>query len=234
MMNNSIYERICAHRGYGIPENSMLSFRRAVEQQVGWIEFDVHLTRDGEFIVWHDSTLKKLGKIAPVSSFSSQELREYDIGEGERMPLLREVLEEFNGQVNLNIELKTKMAGKNLMDYLSSFDREKRWMISSFHLEALKTLREQAVDADLGYLYLLPFSDHVKIAKVNGFTSINPFYLLLSKKRARSAHKNGIRVVPWTVNKKKALRKMVRMEADIIITDRVKLAKKVLAQLLEA
>ncbi len=230
MSTNPVYEKICAHRGYGFPENSLLAFRRAVEHNVGWIEFDVHLTQDDEFIVWHDSTLKKLGKIASVSSFSSKELKKYDIGEGERMPLLREVLEEFNEKIGLNIELKTKNAGRNLSDYLTSFDKKKQWMISSFHLEALKELKKQEVDADLGYLYLLPFSDHVKIASKFNLTSINPFYMLLSERRVRNAHAKGIKVIPWTVNKEKALRKMVKINADIIITDQVKLAKNILLQ----
>ena len=50
-----------AHRGLhgsGIPENSMAAFRAALEKGYG-IEFDVHLMKDGELAVIHDSSLKR-------------------------------------------------------------------------------------------------------------------------------------------------------------------------------
>ena len=52
-----------AHRGlhsktHGIPENSMSAFRAAIQKNYG-IELDLHLTRDGELVVFHDDDLKR-------------------------------------------------------------------------------------------------------------------------------------------------------------------------------
>lgn len=53
-----------AHRGlhsktHGIPENSMSAFRAAIQKNYG-IELDLHLTRDGELVVFHDDDLKRV------------------------------------------------------------------------------------------------------------------------------------------------------------------------------
>lgn len=53
-----------AHRGYhciekGIPENSIPSFRAAISRGYG-IELDVHLSKDGQLIVFHDDTLERI------------------------------------------------------------------------------------------------------------------------------------------------------------------------------
>ena len=57
-------KRDYAHRGLHdssrlIPENSMLAFREAVKQNLA-IELDIHLTRDGKVVVFHDESLKRI------------------------------------------------------------------------------------------------------------------------------------------------------------------------------
>ena len=50
-----------AHRGLhsqGIPENSMAAFKAALDGGYG-IELDIHLTKDGDLAVIHDTSLKR-------------------------------------------------------------------------------------------------------------------------------------------------------------------------------
>ncbi len=102
-----------AHRGLHdrsvqIPENSMLAFRRAKESGYG-AELDVRITEDGELVVMHDeSLLRTAGVDCQVHASKLAELREYRLeGTQERIPLLREVLELYEGQAPLVIEAKT-------------------------------------------------------------------------------------------------------------------------------
>ncbi len=101
-----------AHRGLhnsdaGVPENSLLAFRKAVEQGYG-AELDVHLSKDGRLVVIHDeSLLRTAGVKRKVCECTTKELRSYFLEEtGEPIPFLEEVLPLFAGKTPLVIELK--------------------------------------------------------------------------------------------------------------------------------
>src|SRR3954454_12599012 len=102
-----------AHRGLhaardGRPENSLAAFAHA--SGLGFpAELDVRLTRDGEVVVFHDRALGRLtGAAGRVEDRAAAELRALRLlGTGERVPLLREVLDLVGGRVPLLIELKS-------------------------------------------------------------------------------------------------------------------------------
>lgn len=101
-----------AHRGLhdiekGVPENSMEAFRRAVDHGFG-IEMDVHILRDGQLVVIHDSNLKRLcGIERTIEDMTWCEVGKLRLqGTEERIPLLRDVLSLVGGRVPLLIEIK--------------------------------------------------------------------------------------------------------------------------------
>lgn len=103
--------RVYAHRGMfdndKVPENSMPAFRAAVKKGHG-IEFDIHLTKDGEIVVVHDSDLTRLcGVPKIVEELTLKELRELTLlGTKETIPTLHEVLDLVGDKVPLIVELK--------------------------------------------------------------------------------------------------------------------------------
>ena len=99
-----------AHRGlHGaqIPENSIAAFRAALEHGYG-IELDVHLLADGELAVIHDSLLKRTtGADGRIEDLTAGQLDNYFLeGTTEQIPLLRQVLELYDGKAPLIVELK--------------------------------------------------------------------------------------------------------------------------------
>ncbi len=102
-----------AHRGlHGIidntPENSLAAFREAV--LLGYaIENDIHLTADGEVVVFHDDTLKRMcGVEGRVEDKTLAELKKLRIaGTQEQIPTLKECLDVVNGRVPLLVEFKS-------------------------------------------------------------------------------------------------------------------------------
>src|SRR5262245_63298231 len=97
------------HRGNPAehPENTLTSFRSAIELGVDLIECDVHLSADGELIVIHDHTLDRTTDGSGlVVQHTLGELRELDAGGGERLPTLAEVCEMGRGGVMLCIRTK--------------------------------------------------------------------------------------------------------------------------------
>ncbi len=99
-----------AHRGLHDdkkPENSMSAFRAALDAGYG-IELDIHLLKDGNLAVMHDSSLKRTAGVdIRIEDLTTEELTNYAlIGTGECIPQFRQVLELFDGKAPLIVELK--------------------------------------------------------------------------------------------------------------------------------
>lgn len=99
-----------AHRGLHDetrPENSMAAFRAALDAGYG-IEFDLHLTKDGNLAVMHDTSLKRTaGADVKITELTTDELSSYRLGGTEEtIPTFSDVLALFAGKAPLIIELK--------------------------------------------------------------------------------------------------------------------------------
>ena len=99
-----------AHRGLhgeGRPENSMSAFRAALEHGYG-IELDIHLLKDGNLAVIHDSPLKRTtGAEGRIEDLTTEELANYRLeGTEDTIPTFQQVLELFDGKAPLIVELK--------------------------------------------------------------------------------------------------------------------------------
>ena len=104
------YGKKFAHRGLWnqeAPENSLAAFGRAVEAGYG-IEFDIHKTKDGHVVVFHDDTLVRMcGVEGKVEDKTLAELRELRLKEtDQQIPTLQEMLALVDGRVPLLVELK--------------------------------------------------------------------------------------------------------------------------------
>ncbi len=111
---DKFYDFLYAHRGFhdnkgDAPENSMLSFTRAVEKGYG-MELDIQLTKDNKVVVFHDFTLDRVCKVnGKVADFTYDEIKNYKLLESEQtIPTLEDVLKEVNGQTPLIVEFKVQ------------------------------------------------------------------------------------------------------------------------------
>ncbi|MBO4873678.1 MAG: glycerophosphodiester phosphodiesterase [Lachnospiraceae bacterium] len=109
-----------AHRGLhhqpDAPENSLAAFRAAVENGYG-AELDIHLMKDGNLAVIHDSSLiRTAGADVEVEDLTAEELKQYRLeGTDETIPLFEEVLEIFDGKTPLVVELKCERGNYNAL-----------------------------------------------------------------------------------------------------------------------
>lgn len=105
-------QSLIAHRGYfdktiGIPENSLPSFSRAIEN--GFIiELDVHILKDKNIVVFHDDDLNRMtGVNKKIKELTYEEISKLRLDETDnKIPLLTEVLNLVSGKVPIIIELK--------------------------------------------------------------------------------------------------------------------------------
>ncbi len=148
-----------AHRGLhgeGIPENSMAAFRAALEGGYG-IELDVHLLKDGNLAVIHDSLLNRTtGQPGRIEDLTTEDLKHYHLeGTGETIPEFMDVLTLFDGKAPLIVELKpvdgnhaalTEAACKMLETYRGVFCME------SFDPRCIQWLKQHRPDIIRGFL----------------------------------------------------------------------------------
>lgn len=100
-------QNIIAHRGVhnkekGIIENTLEAFQKAIEKNYS-IELDLHCTKDGEVIVFHDDNLKRItGVDKNIKDTTFKDIQELSV-----IPRFSDVLKLVDGKVSILIELKT-------------------------------------------------------------------------------------------------------------------------------
>jgi glycerophosphoryl diester phosphodiesterase len=141
-----------AHRGGAVhqPENTLAAFRQAVADGVGWIEFDVQRSADGELVVFHDATLDRTTDGAgAVADKTLAELRSLDAGRGQPIPTLAEVLDfAAAAGVGLMPELKhpERYPGieRQLVEQIAAAGLLDRTVVQSFAPATLAAVRALA------------------------------------------------------------------------------------------
>jgi glycerophosphoryl diester phosphodiesterase len=110
-LSDWIYQVPIAHRGLynntTIPENSISAFKEALARGYA-IELDVHLSQDGEVVVFHDHEVERAtGQVGTISETNYDQLKEYRLWQTEEaIPTLKQSLDFVQGHVPLFIELK--------------------------------------------------------------------------------------------------------------------------------
>ncbi len=173
-----------AHRGLhgkGVPENSLLAFRRAVESGVG-IELDVQLSKDGEVMVFHDYTLTRMtGVDKKLSELEYSELSKLSLlNTDEKIPTLKEVLSLVDGKVPLLVELKGEDLDSSLCGKVFELLKEYKgsYCIESFNPLLLKKMRSFLPDVFYGQLYTNVCKDKKKYSPLNILLSLMAFNFL--------------------------------------------------------
>ncbi len=136
-------------------ENSLTAFRRAKEHGFG-IELDVRLSKDGEPVVFHDGSLKRVcGRDGGVEDLTVEELKSvYLSGTEDCVPTLREVLELIDGAVPLLIELKEEGLDHSISEKTAQVMKEYKgdFLVESFSPFAFAAFKRELPDIPRGFL----------------------------------------------------------------------------------
>ena len=155
-----------------MPENSLEAFRLAGRAGYG-VELDVQLTKDGQVVVFHDDTLDRVcGVPGKLSDKSYDELKLLSLcGTNQRIPLLTEVLEVYQGRGPLLVELKTGSRNRELCEktYAILSDYPGEVCIESFNPFIVAWFRRHAKDIVRGQLATRPKDYGDTVSKRNAF-----------------------------------------------------------------
>ena len=224
---------VIAHRGASghAPENTMAAFERAVALGAGFIETDLHLTRDARFVAIHDPTLERTtnGK-GLVKDFTLAEIRKLDAGlwfdrefMGQRVPTLEEIVEfAAKHDVIFYLELKYEAAWgmhHSLLGALAKSGGAARSIVISFNESTLTALRQVDPAAMMGLLFEEPNQDYAKTGIELGVRQLCPHHSLVTPELVEKAHGLDLQVATWTVDDAGIMRAMIAAKVDGIMTN---------------
>ncbi|MBD3351334.1 MAG: hypothetical protein GF364_07585 [Candidatus Lokiarchaeota archaeon] len=222
---------VTAHRGANAecPENTILSFKTAIDIGADLIEMDIHKSRDDQIIVMHDGNTRRTSNISlNISESTLDELKKADLGEGQTIPILDEVFENFKGKVGFVIEIKAKGLTNLLKQKIEDYNLSKDCIIISFKHGELKKFRKISPDVPIaalnpsrsGWLSSWFFRKGViNRVKKMGFEGTHPFHKLVDDQMVIYAHSNNIFVNPWTVDNIDRWKELLAMKVDGITTN---------------
>jgi len=215
--------KIMGHRGAPAdePENTLLSFSRALAVGVAAVELDVQLTKDGRLAVIHDETLDRTtnGR-GPVQDFTLAELKKLDAGRGEPVPSLEEVFDLVQGQAHLVVELKQPEAAGALLDFFQERRAFEVATVVSFWHPAVKALKQAEPRLNTGVLMVGCPADPVGLARAARADTLALNYRYVNRELVDAAHQQDIQVIVWNIDDPETLQPYLAMNLDAICTNR--------------
>jgi len=215
---------IIAHRGASAeqPENTLAAFRRALALEADGIELDVHLTRDGVPVVFHDSSLRRLtGATGQVARKTWAELRSLRIRNREPIPRLVDVLRLTRGLTVVQIELKSGPLAPVVRAIKAA--RAAEWVIlASFDPRLVLEARKLAPAIPR---MLISEGRAAPVRLIRQLSACGASGLSVNQQSIRSAawvrhfHSRGYMVWAWTVNDRDLAGKLAERGVDALLSD---------------
>lgn len=207
---------VIGHRGAASyePENTMSSFKKAIELGVDTIELDVRLTKDKELIVLHDQELDRTTNGRGLAeNFTLQEIKKLDAGKGQQIPTLQEVVDLGYGKVDLQIELKGGNTERPAVEIIKKYDTD-NFMLTSFHHNRILAAKRLLPSIKTGAIIVgLPVNvkEMVKAADADRLL-IN--YFTVEQETVKSIHDIGKSISVWNVDDEDPIDRMIKMKVD--------------------
>lgn len=230
------------------PENTFAAFKRAIDTGADGIELDVRLAKDGVAVVFHDSSLKRIaGRKGKISHLTSTELGGIDAGSwfnrtapkladpaytNESVPTLTKTLEFLKGFKGLiYVELKCKEGeserfAKAVCDVIRSSELLPKIVVKSFRLSAIShvknfcpSVRTAALFAPKIMNILRKDKQLLNLAEEAGADEISLHFTLATRKLMKKASKRNFRVIIWTADHPRWIRRALKLGFAAIITN---------------
>ena len=224
---------IVAHRGFSgeYPENTALSFLKAIELGVEIIEFDVRMTQDGQLVVIHDETLDRTTNgTGPVSDVVLDEIVRLDAGSWfspnfseQRVPTLSETLNLIQGRARLNVQLKcdesdraplTRKVIRQLVDHGAL-----EYAYISSEQETIEFALTLGTTVQTCNLSPYPTDTYISRSASIGCRILQPRNAQVTPEFVKEARLQQMEVNPFYANDTNEMRRLIACGVDGILTD---------------
>ncbi len=215
------------HRGAAgyEPENTLLSFKKALELNVDLVELDVQICKSGELMVIHDLKVDRTTNgTGYVCEKTFDELRPLDAGKNQAIPTLQEVLELIDKKVRVNIEIKNKGAPGPVFNVIKGYVQRKGWswddfLVSSFNHYELQEFSLLGAQIKTGAIIAgipIGYADCASKLKSHSLHSSKEF---INQDLVDDAHKRGLKVYVYTLNEPEDIQKIKLLGIDGIFSN---------------
>ena len=226
--------KLTAHRGFsGIaPENTLVAFEKAAEYGFYATECDVHLTKDGVWVIYHDDNIFRLTNgYKNIEEATYAELQEYVIDNGvnvdyypnQKIPTLEEYLiicKDMKIIPQIEIKNGSKEKLQEILDLLEKYDLKENAIIISFKSEMIKKVRDLDENIELWYLVEEITEENINECKDNNYK------LAFNHKKndeeiIKKAIGQGLTLCAWTVDDLTVLEELYNLGVKYITTNAI-------------
>lgn len=221
-------------------ENTLAAFRHAVALGYRYLETDVHVTRDGVLLAFHDAVLDRVtDRQGEIAALSLAEVREALVGGRESVPTLAELFEAFPDAC-FNIDLKSEGAVPALADFVAAHDAWDRVLVGSFSRRRTARFRAltggrvptSATPGEIAAYRLLP-RPVARLLTRRRFAALQVPHrrtglVVVTPGLVRRAHADGLHVHVWTIDDAAEMETLLDRGVDGIFTDRTDILRDVL------
>jgi len=226
---------IYAHRGSSgtHPENTIAAFTEAARLAIRGVEFDVHLTKDGELVVIHDERIDRTSNgTGFVKDMTLAELKVFDFGswfspdfKEQTIPTLHEVLQLFADTTHhLNIELKSDIFPyegmvEKVIAVINEMGLDSRVVLSSFDHGAIRTAKQLAPHLKTAALFMEVLVEPLDYIRAISADALHLFFPAALRPSIRQVLEAGIPVRTFTVNEEQYAQALQDVGVTAIFTD---------------
>jgi glycerophosphoryl diester phosphodiesterase len=228
------------------PENTIAAFDHAVGLGCGFLELDVHATRDRVPVVIHDSTVDRVtdGR-GPVAALTAAEIAELDAGyrwsedgrgfpfrgHGLWIPTLQEVFERYpRSWMSIDLKASGAMLTAGVAELIARFEREERTVVGSFSCRTVRRFRRlspgtHAIACPMEVRRAVAasgFGVGVLMPRTANYLMIPEYWgrlRVVTPKLLAAAHRYGKQVFVWTVNEPETALRLAEAGVHGIVTD---------------
>ena len=222
-------------------ENTMAAFRHAVSLGYRHLETDVHVTRDGVLLAFHDTMLDRVtDRVGSIAETSYADVQRALIGGRERVPTLAELFDAFP-DARFNIDLKSHGAVEALAGFLDEREAWDRVVVGSFSVRRMRAFRSRTAGRVATSAHPLEVAAYVVLPSARlarRLTRDRPRVLQVPHRRGRlvvasaglvrRAHANGLDVHVWTIDDPDEMHLLLDRGVDGLMTDRTDILRDVL------
>lgn len=231
--------QLIGHRGVaGLrPENTLCGFEYAAALGLNWVEFDVQLTKDKQWVVMHDEKIDRTTNgEGLVQTLTLKQIQQFEAGlwfrppyPKQMVPSLLQALElckHLGLQANVEIKLEAHDNPLHYAEMMALFLRENFAddvplpLISSFNLQCVIALRKLRNDLMIAYLVDCFTPDTINLAREHDFNSICCDVAQINEQDISAAAAFDLPVMLYTINDPIVAKIWLQNGAAAIFTDR--------------
>jgi glycerophosphoryl diester phosphodiesterase len=228
-----------AHPDVSGLENTRAAFAHAVALGYTYLETDVHVTRDGVLVAFHDALLERVTDgVGSLEDLDADDLGRIRVGAVEPVPTLAELVTSFP-TASFNVDLKSDSAVAPLAAFVAERGLHDRMLVGSFSGRRLRRFRRltghrvatSASPGEVAAYVVLPGRLAGRVVRRPSALQV-PYRLgplvVASSRLVRRAHAARRHVHVWTVDDPAAMRLLLDRGVDGVMTDRIDILREVL------